>query len=120
MAAPNIGCPDNIDGQTAVLSASNSVADLIPAVASGHCFRVQAVYAANATTNGATPGWISLWHKKSSVSYPVCGLRTVVPANAGLNLLDGKILYIAEGDSITCQSDATDSVSLNAPYEDIS
>jgi hypothetical protein len=120
MAAPNIGNPSTINGKTAHLNVTNTEADVIAAIATGHCVRVQAVYAANNTTNGATAGWISLYHKAGGIEYPVNGLRTVVPANASFNLLDGKVLYLEEGDSLRAQSDGSGTVNINAPYEDIS
>jgi hypothetical protein len=120
MSAPNIASPTTINGKTAHLSATNSEADIIAAVTTGHAIHVQAIYAANATTNGATPGWISIWHKSGGTEYPVCGLRTIMPANAAINLLDGKVLWLEEGDSLRAQSDGSGTVVLNVPYADFS
>lgn len=119
MAAPNIAALTSILGKTAHLSVTNTEADVIAAVTTGHVVHVQAVYAANSTASGATPGWISLWHKAGGTEYPLI-LQCVVPAVATVNLLDGKSLYLEEGDSLRAQSNGSATVCINAPYEDMS
>jgi hypothetical protein len=119
MSAPNIINPTTILGKTAHLNVTNTEADIIAAVATGHCIRVTAVFACNSTSNGATPGWISLYHKAGGTEYPLA-LRMTVPANATINLLDGKIIYLEEGDSLRAQADGSGTVNINTAYEDIS
>lgn len=118
MAAPNIASPNTITGKTAILSATNTETDVIASIASGHAAHVQAIYCSNNTTNGATPGWITVFLKRSGTSYPVNGIRMVMPANASINVLDGKPLWLEESDSLRAQADGSGTVMVVATYED--
>ena len=115
MAAPNLVSPTTITCKTAHLALTGSAADIIAAVASGHAARVEAVFCANETA-AAHP--VSVFHKAGGTSYDIA-FTMVVPANATINVLDGKILYLEEGDSLTGNSDASSQIVVNAPYEDI-
>ena len=118
MSAPNLASSGaTVNGKTAHLAATNTEADLIAAIATGHCARVEAVYAAN--IHASVVGWVSLWHKAGGTEYHLANQMTI-PLNATLNILDGRILYLEEGDSLRVQANASSNVDVNAPYEDIS
>lgn len=116
MSAPNINSPTTITGKTAHLALTGSAADIIAAVETGHAAHVQAVFCANKTA-AAHP--VTIYHKAGGTSYEIA-YQMVVPANATINVLDGKKLWLEEGDSLTGLSDATTQIVVNAPYEDIS
>lgn len=116
MAAPNIVSPSSLLGKTAHLALTGSAADIIAAVTTGHVYHVQAIYCANKTA-AAHP--VSIFHKAGGTSYELA-LTMNVPANATINVLDGKILWLEEGDSLTGNSDASTQIVVNAPYEDFS
>lgn len=118
MAAPNIaGSSPTVNGKTAVLAVTNTEADVIAAVATGHCARVEAVFASN--IHASTTGWVSLSHRRGGVSYRIT-FQLSVPINASFNLLGGRILYLEEGDSLRAQSNASSNIEVTATYEDIS
>lgn len=116
MAAPNICSLTTITGKTAHLALTNSAADVIAAVTSGHVYHLSAVYASNITA-AAHP--VSVFHKAGGTSYSIV-TSVSVPANATLNVLDGKALWLEEGDSLTANSDASSQITINAAYEDMS
>lgn len=116
MAAPNISSPTRIDGDTALLALTGSVADIIAAVATGHAFHVQACFCANKT---AVAHPVTIYHKRSGTSYEIA-YQMSVPANGTINVLDGKPLWLKEGDSLTGLSDASTQIVVTAPYEDFS
>jgi len=117
MAAPNLASATaTVNGKTAHLALTNSASDIIAAVATGHCFRVEAVFCANKTA-AAHP--VTVYHKASATSYEIA-YQMSVPGNATINVLDGKILYLEEGDSLTGLSDASTQIVATAPYEDVS
>lgn len=118
MAAPNLASATAVvNGKTAVLAATNTEADLIAAVATGHCARVEAVYASN--IHASTVGWVTLSHKRSGTTYRIT-YQLSVPLTASFNLLGGRILYLDEGDSLRVQSNASSNIEVVATYEDIS
>lgn len=116
MAAPNLTSLTTVTGKTAHLNLTNSAADIIAAIATGHVAHVQAIYCSNITATGHP---VSIFHKAGGTSYSIV-TSTVVPANASMNVLDGKVLYLEEGDSLTGNSDASSQITVNAPYEDMS
>jgi hypothetical protein len=103
-------------GKTAHLALTNSAADVIAAVTTGHVYHVSAIFAANKTA-AAHP--VTVYHKAGGTSYEIV-YQTSVPANATLNVLDGKVLWLEEGDSLTALSDASTQIVINAAYEDMS
>src|SRR5690242_6533907 len=113
MAAPNLLSLTTINGKTAHLAATNTETDLIAAVTTSHVVHVQAVWAAN--IHASTVGWVSMWHKAGGTEYQMANQITV-PLNAAINLLDGKELYLEEGDSLRIQVNASSNISVNAPY----
>lgn len=116
MAAPNLLSLTTVTAKTAHLALTGSAADIIAAVTTSHVVHVQAIYCANKTA-AAHP--VSVFHKAGGTSYEIVS-AVVVPANASMNVLDGKSLYLEEGDSLTGNSDATTQIVVNVPYEDMS
>lgn len=116
MSTPNLVSPTTCNGKTAHLALTGSAADIIAAVTSGHVYHVQAIYCCN-KTSAAHP--VSIFHKAGGTSYDLATAISV-PANATINVLDGKVLWLEEGDSLTGNSDATTQIVVNATYEDLS
>jgi hypothetical protein len=116
MAAPNLNSLTTVTGKTAHLALTNSAADIIAAIATGHAGHVQAIFAANKT---AAEHPVTVYHKAGGTSYELAPTYNV-PANMTINVLDGKTLWLEEGDSLTGNSDANSQIVINAPYEDMS
>src|SRR5690349_8845884 len=116
MSAPNIGSPTTINGKVALLACTGSLADLFGTVSTGHCLRVQAIYASNTT---ASPHPVTVNLVRSATNYAVAPTYNV-PANSTINVLDGKVLYLEESDKLQADSDASSQIVIVAPYEDIS
>jgi hypothetical protein len=116
MSAPNLLGLTTVLGQTGHLACTNSMSTVVGATATNHLIRVEAVYATNITSS---PHIVSCNHVHSSTNYQIAYQMTV-PANATINLLDGKPLYLEEGDTLQCDSDASSQIVINAPYEDLS
>ncbi len=116
MAAPNLVSPTTINGKTYPLALTNAAQDLVAAVATGHCFRCQAIYCSNIT---AASHIVTVNHKRSGTSVPIL-YQFPVPANAAVNVLDGKVIYLEEGDSLTALSDASSQIDAIATGEDLS
>ncbi len=116
MSAPNLVSPTTVNGKTAHLALTGSAADIIAAVTTSHVYHVQAIFCANITA-AAHP--VSIFHKAGGTSYDIAKSISV-PANATINVLDGKVLWLEEGDSLTGNSDASSQITVNATYEDMS
>ena len=116
MSAPNLNSLSTVTGKTAHLALTNSAADVIAAVTTSHVYHVSACYCANKTA-AAHP--VTVYHKAGGTSYEVA-YQMVVPANATINVLDGRSLWLEEGDSLTALSDASSQIVVNAAYEDMS
>lgn len=117
MAAPNIaGSSVTVTGETWVLAATNTETDIIAAVATGHCVRVEAVYASN--IHASTNGWVSLIHRRGGVSYRIT-YQLAVPIGTSVNLLGGRILYLEEGDALRATANQSSNIEVIATGEDI-
>lgn len=117
MASPNI----NVEGlivlvDTLAYQATNAVTTVTDStVASDHARKLDAIYASNI---GSTLGWISVWHRKGGVDYPLT-LEERVSLKTKINVLIGGPLYMDEGDSIKVQANANSNVNLLIPYADM-
>lgn len=116
MSAPNLTSLTSVIGKTAHLALTNSASDVIAAVTTGHVYHLSAVIAANKT---AAAHIVTVYHKAGGTSYEIV-YQLSIPANASLNVLDGKSLWLEEGDSLTALSDASSQIVINAAYEDMS
>lgn len=116
MAAPNIASPSAVNGKTAHLALTNTAADVIAAVATGHVVHVSACFCANVT---AAAHIVTVSHKAGGTSYRIA-YQMSVAANSMIDVLDGRSLWLEEGDSLTALSDASSQIEINATYEDMS
>lgn len=117
MAAPNIaGSSVAVNGKTYTLAPTNTETDIIAAVATGHCIRVEAVMVSN--IHATNDGWITLVHKRGGNTIRV-PYQLPVPVGATFNILDGEILYLEEGDSLRMTANASSYLEAWATGEDI-
>jgi hypothetical protein len=115
MAAPNLASSTaTVNGKTAVLAATNTTTSLIGSVASGHCGRVEAIYASN--IHASVVGWVSVTHYRSSTDVRIC-YQMPVPLNGSVNCLGGRILYLEESDDVRVQANASSNIEVVASYE---
>lgn len=117
MAAPNLQSLTNQKIDTAILPATNTMTDLIAAVATNHAFGVEAIYCCN--KHATVAGWITVVHKKGGTEYEICK-EMPVSTHTTVNPLLGKPLYLAEGDSLRVQANASSNIVCLAPYSDVS
>ena len=117
MASPNI----NVTGllvyiDTLGYEATNAVTTVTDStVATDHARKIEAIYASNIST---TLVWISVWHRRGGVDFPLT-LEERVSLKTKINVLIGGPLYMDEGDSLKVQANANSSVNLLIPYADM-
>ena len=116
MAAPNLLALTNWAGKTAILEGTNTMTDLIAAVATGHEMNVTAVYAGN--VHASVRGWATLVLKRSGTEHIIAN-ETPVPVHGTINLLLGRSINLEEGDSLRVQANASSNVCFFAPYDDV-
>src|SRR5450759_4216939 len=97
MAAPNLLALTTVHADTAILPATNSETDLLAAIATNHVGNIEAIYCAN--IHATVVGWITVIHKKGGTDYTIA-YQTRIPVKTTINVLLGKPLYLAEGDSL--------------------
>jgi hypothetical protein len=112
MAAPNLLALTSLKVDTAILMATTSETDLIPAITTNFIGNVDAVFAAN--IHPTVVGWCTLIHKKGGVDYTFAN-QTRIPVKTTVNLLLGKPLYLAEGDSLRVIANANGNIIVFAP-----
>lgn len=116
MAAPNINSDAlvvNID--TTHFQATNAAATAMAAITANHARKVEAIFATNIS---ATVAYISVWHRKGGVDYPIV-LQERISLAQKINVLLGAPLYLAEADSIKVQANANNAVHVSMPYADM-
>lgn len=116
MAAPNLRSLTTVVIKTAILEATNTMTDLIAAVASDHATNVEAVFASN--IHASVAGWVTLVHKRSGTEHIIANQQRVNTKQT-LNLLLGKSIYLEEGDSLRVQANASSNICVEAPYSDV-
>jgi hypothetical protein len=118
MAAPNIVNVTSIIGKTAVQQVSTSVTQLMSnSISSNKVFKVNTLIISNVTES--TVANITVEFNRSAVAYDIA--KTVsIPANSTLVLLNKESsIYLEEGDSISLQASANNSLEAICSYEEI-
>jgi hypothetical protein len=118
MAKPNLAASAltvNID--TAILNPTNTMTDLIAAVATDHAITVDAVFACN--IHASERGWITLVYKTGGTEYAIQKEYEGIAPGQMHNLLLGKPFYLDEGDSLRVQANQSSNFTVTAPYSDI-
>lgn len=117
MAKPNLAASTltvNID--SAVLNPTNTMTDIIAAVASDHAVIVEAVFACN--IHATERGWITLVYKTGGTEYKLQNEYEGIAPGQMHNLLLGKPLHLDEGDSLRVQANQSSNYTVTAPYTD--
>jgi hypothetical protein len=114
MSNPNLLSLTTVNGIAAPKALTNTAADIIAAVTSGHCYHMQSILASNITA-AAHP--VSVFHKIGGTSYSIA-TSISVPANSTIEIL-GRAIYLQDGDSLTGNSDASSQITVVAYYEDL-
>jgi hypothetical protein len=116
MAAPNIVNVSVIYGRSAVQQVGTSATAIVTnSAASGKVLKVNALYVAN--VDGTSNADITVDLFRSSVAYRIAS-TVVVPADAGLSILDQSI-YLEEGDSLRLTANAAGDLEAVCSYEEI-
>jgi hypothetical protein len=116
MAAPNLLFLTTVNVKTAMFDATASAAEFIAAVATGHAYKLEALFATN--VHASVLGTITVWHRRSGTDKIVV-LEQRVPLRSTVNVLLGAPLYLEEGDSVKVQANAASNVRVWAPYADL-
>jgi hypothetical protein len=118
MSAPNVVAPSAVHVQSAPLVLGTSIADILSAVPTGHAYNVDAIFCCNANANVRRK--VTATFKTGGVEYDLA-LNTPIPVGQTINILYGKPLYLAEGDSLRLSTDGTSGggVTAIAAYVDI-
>lgn len=119
MAAPNLAATGlTVNIKVATLNPTNTMVDLIAAVASGHNINIEAVYVTN--IHATERGWITLVYKDGSTEYPIEKEFNGIAPKQTVNLLLGRNFFLEEGDSLRVQANQASNFTVTAPYTDIS
>jgi hypothetical protein len=118
MTAPNI----NVTGlivtiDTLEFEATTSAATVTNStVATDHARKIEAIFATSKLSSGVA--LISVWHRKGGTDFPLT-LSERVSLAQKINVLLGAPLYMAEGDSLKVQANASNAINIAAPYVDM-
>lgn len=115
MAQPNLIALTSVKITTAILEATNTETDLIPALATGHSAIVEAIFCSN--IHATVVGWATVILKRSGTDHEVAH-QLRVPVKQTVNALLGKPLYLFEGDSVRIIANASSNIAVFAPWAD--
>lgn len=118
MAAPNLKALTTVTADTAAFDlTSATMTDVIAAVTTGHVKVLAAIYVTN--YHATVQASVTIVHKKGGVEYEIACKRTV-PVKTTVNILLGKELHLAEGDSLRAQIGTTgQTVKVLVPFSDM-
>ena len=117
MAHPNLNSPTNVEGLSAATSVGTSATTIVSNdAASSATIRIVSLYCANIDGSSAADVTVKLatgtnaWSIASTVS---------VPADATVEVISSRPLYLKEGDSLTVTASADGDIEAVASYEKI-
>lgn len=117
MAIPNMSDPTKVEGLNAKVTAGTSATTIVAnAAASGATLRVVSLFAAN--VDGAASADVTIDVYDGTAAYHIC--KTVaVPADATVEVISGRPLYLTEGDTLRVTASAAGDIEAVASYEKI-
>ena len=117
MAHPNLNNPGNVEGLSVATPVGTSATTIVSnGTASSATIRIVSLYCANIDGASAADVTVKLatgtnaWSIASTVS---------VPADATVEVVSGRPLYLKEGDSLTVTASAAGDIEAVASYEKI-
>lgn len=117
MAHPNLNSPAKVEGLSVASAVGTSATTIVSnAEASSATIRIVSMYAANIDGTSAADVTVKLatgtsaWSVASTVS---------VPADATVEVISGRPLYLKEGDSLTAAASASGDIEVVVSYEEI-
>jgi hypothetical protein len=117
MAHPNLNAPTNVEGLSAAAAVGTAATTIVSnGTASSATLRVVSLYVANIDGSSAADVTVKLatgtssWSIASTVS---------VPADATVEVVSGRPLYLKEGDSLTATASAAGDLEAVISYERI-
>ena len=117
MAHPNLNNPTNVEGLSLAAAVGTSATTIVSnGAASSATIRVVSMYVANVDGSSAADVTVRLatgtnaWSIASTVS---------VPADATVEVISGRPLYLKEGDSLTATASAAGDLEAVVSYERI-
>lgn len=116
MAAPNLIALTTVHIDVFIAHATTAMGDLVTAVTSGHAYNIESVLCCN--RHASLAGHIYVVVKKGGTEY-YFAYNQRVGTGQTINVLLGKPMYLAEGDSIRIQADANSIFTCFAPYSDV-
>lgn len=117
MAAPNLNSPTKVEGLNAKGVVGTSVTTILTnAASSGSTLRVVSLFASN--VDGSSAADVTADVYDGTAAYHIC--KTVsVPADATVEIVSGRPLYLAEGDSLRLTASAAGDLEAVVSYEKI-
>lgn len=117
MAHPNLNNPGNVEGLSVATPVGTSATTIVSnGTASSATIRIVSLYCANVDGSSAADVTVKLatgtnaWSIASTVS---------VPADATVEVISGRPLYLKEGDDLTVTASADGDIEAVASYEKI-
>lgn len=117
MAHPNLNSPTKVEGLSVATAVGTSATTIVSnGTASSATIRIVSLYCANIDGSSAADVTVKLatgtnaWSIASTVS---------VPADATVEVVSGRPLYLKEGDSLTVTASASGDIEAVASYEKI-
>jgi hypothetical protein len=117
MASPNLNSPTKVEGKNAKMAVGTSSATVLAnADGSNSTLRVVSLFFAN--TDGTSAADVTAVVHDGTTSYHLC--KTVsVPADSTVEIVSGKPVYLAEGDSLRLSASAAGDIEAIVSYEKI-
>lgn len=118
MAAPNLKSLTTVIADTSPFDCtSTTIADVIAAVTTGHVKVLAAIFVTN--YHATVQAYVTVVHKKGGVEYEIACNRAVA-VKTTVNLLLGKELHLAEGDSLRAKIGTSgQTVRILVPWSDM-
>jgi len=117
MAAPNLKSLTSAIIDSKVLVPTTTYADLYAAVATGHALSVEAIFATN--VHATKVAKVSVVVTQGGTDYLIAHERTVATRTT-INVILGRPVYLAEGDSIRVKTFEDTTAEVVSPYMDMS
>lgn len=126
MARPNLSQLTETVIGTAMVNVTASEQTIIPdprfgdtVVPTGHSIQVDAVYVTNKHTINQGSVTLTLYRSGSPSGVVYLAFKKSVSLRTMFNLLNGKQLYLTEGDYMTIKDDHNSVIDASAPYVDM-
>lgn len=118
MALPNLNAPTKVEGKNAVQAVGTSATAIVSnSSASGKSYRIVGLWVANVDGSSACDLTVDVYDGATARKM---ASTVSVPADATLEVIGQRPLYLAEGDSLRLTASASGDLEAVCSYEEIS